>query len=116
VQSLFLVGGRHSLPGYAYRSFIGNRVALLRLEASQAVFAPWLAVRLFGAAGATGFDANELPDSGWLRQSTAGVKSSAGVGLAVGWDLFNFDVGRGLNDGGDWEFVFSVQRHFWEWL
>ena len=32
VQTLFLLGGRHTLPGYAFRSFIGNRMALLRVE------------------------------------------------------------------------------------
>ena len=116
IQTLFLLGGRHTLPGYPYRSFIGNQMALVRVEASQAVLAPWLTVRMFGTAGATGSGLNGLPDAGWLRRSTDGVKSSAGVGLDLGWDLLHFDVGRGLNDGGDWEFVFSVQRRFWEWL
>ena len=116
VQKLFLLGGRHTLPGYPFRSFIGSQMALLRVEASQAVFAPWLKVHIFGAAGVTGFARTSLPDPGWLRQDTDGVKSSAGLGFKLGWDLLRFDVGRGLNDGGDWEFVFSVQRRFWEWL
>ena len=116
IQTLFLLGGRHTLPGYPFRSFIGNRMALLRVEASQAVFAPWVKVHIFAAAGVTGFSRTDLPDPGWLGQDTDGVKSSAGLGLKLGWDLLHFDVGRGLNDGGDWEFVFSVQRRFWEWL
>ena len=117
VQTLYLLGGRHTLPGHPYRSFIGNKMALLRVEASQAVLAPWLTIHVFGAAGLTGFDRNGLlPDPGWLRRSTDGVKSSVGLGLDLAWDLLHFDVGRGLNDGGDWEFVFSVQRRFWEWL
>ena len=116
VQKLFLLGGRHTLPGYPFRSFIGNQMALLRVEASQAVLAPWLKVHIFGAAGVTGIARTSLPDPGWLRQNTDGVKSSAGLGLKLGWDLLRFDLGRGLNDGGDWEFVLSVQRRFWEWL
>ncbi|HAD76332.1 MAG TPA: hypothetical protein DCG16_11160 [Gemmatimonadetes bacterium] len=118
VQTLFLLGGRHTLPGYAFRSFIGNRMALLRVEASQTVLAPWLKVHVFGVAGATGFNPSTLSGggAGWPSQDTDGVKSSAGLGLQVGWDLLRFDGGRGLNDGGDWEFVFSVQRRFWEWL
>ena len=116
VQTLFLLGGRHTLPGYAFRSFIGNQMALLRVEANQAVLAPWIEVHVFGAAGVTGFGRSILPDPGWLRRSTDGVKSSAGLGLNLGWDLLRLDVGRGLNDGGDWEFVFFVQRRFWEWL
>jgi hypothetical protein len=116
VQTLFLLGGRHTLPGYAFRSFIGNQMALLRVEASQAVLAPWIKAHVFGAAGVTGFGRSILPDPGWLRRSTDGVKSSAGLGLNLGWDMLRLDVGRGLNDGGDWEFVFSIQRRFWEWL
>jgi hypothetical protein len=118
VQTLFLLGGRHTLPGYAFRSFIGNRMALLRVEASQTVLAPWLKVHVFGVAGATGFNPSTLSGggAGWPSQDTDGVKSSAGLGLQLGWDLLRFDGGRGLNDGGDWEFVFSVQRRFWEWL
>jgi len=116
VQTLFLLGGRHTLLGYPFRSFIGNQMALLRVEASQAVLAPWLTVHVFGAAGVTGLSRTSFPDPGWPRQDTDGVRSSAGLGLKLGWDLLRFDVGRGLNDGGDWEFVFSVQRRFWEWL
>jgi hypothetical protein len=116
VQTLFLLGGRHTLPGYPYRSFIGNQMVLLRVDASQAVLAPWLSIHVFGAAGLTGFGRGNLPDSGWPRRSTDGVKASAGLGLNLGWDLLHFDLGRGLSDGGDWEFVFSLQRSFWEWL
>jgi hypothetical protein len=36
--------------------------------------------------------------------------------MGLGWDLLHLDAGRGLNEGGDWEFVLSVQRRFWEWL
>jgi hypothetical protein len=110
------LGGRHTLPGYPFRSFIGNQVALLRVEAGQAILAPWIEMHVFAAAGVTGFRRASLPDPGWVRPSTDGVKSSAGLGMKLGWDLFRFDVGRGLNDGGSWELVFSVQRHFWEWL
>lgn len=116
IQSLFLLGGRHTLIGYSYRSFIGNRVGLLRLEASRAVIAPWITARVFGAAGITGFGRNGLPDAGWLRRSTDGLRTSAGAGVNLGWDLLHFDVGRGLNRGGEWEFLFSIQHRFWAWL
>ena len=89
---------------------------LLRLQASRAVIAPWITARVFGAAGVTGFGRNGLPDDAWLRRSTDGLKSSAGAGVSLGWDLLHFDVGRGLTDGADWEFLFLIQRRFWEWL
>ena len=88
---------------------------LLRLQASRAVIAPWITARVFGAAGVTGFGRNGLPDDAWLRRSTDGLKSSAGAGVSLGWDLLHFDVGRGLTDGADWEFLFLIQRRFWEW-
>ena len=115
VQRLYLLGGRHTLPGYPYRSFIGNRMALLRVEGKQPVLAPWLSLRAFAATGTTGFGRNELPTE-WPTRSANGLSSSVGMGLGVGWDLLHFDVGKGLDEGGDWEFVLSVQRRFWEWL
>lgn len=116
IQTLFLLGGRHTLPGYSFRSFIGKRMVLLRVEAGQAVLTPWLKVHVFGMSGVTSFTRTDLPDADWPRQDTDGVKSSAGFGLKLGWDLLRIDVGRSLNDGGDWEFVSSVQHRFWEWL
>ena len=115
VQSHYLLGGRHTLPGYPYRSFIGDRMALIRVEGSQPLLAPWLSIRAFVATGKTGFRRNELPD-GWPGRNTDGLKSSAGVGIGLGWDLLLLDVARGLDTDGDWELVLSVQRRFWEWL
>jgi len=115
VQSLYLIGGRHTLPGYPYRSFVGNQVVLMRIAVSRPVLAPWLSLRSFAAMGKAGFDSRELPVE-WPDRSTRGVKSSAGIGMAFGWDLLFLDVGRGLNEGGGWEFVLSVQRRFWPWL
>ncbi len=114
-QSLYLLGGRYTLPGYAYRSFVGDQVVLMRIEGVQPLLAPWLSVRAFAVTGKTGFGSRKLPD-GWPRQSTRGFRSSAGLGMGLGWDLLHLDAGRGLNEGGDWEFVLSVQRRFWEWL
>ncbi len=115
VQSLFLLGGRHTLPGHGYRSFVGDQVLLMKIEGAQPLFAPWLSLRAFAVAGKARFGGRTLPD-GWPGQSTRGFKSSAGLGVGLGWDLLHLDAGRGLSEGGDWEFVLSVQRRFWEWL
>jgi len=115
VQSLYLMGGRHTLPGYAYRSFVGDQMLLMRIEGSRHVFAPWLSLRAFGVTGKTSFGSRSLPE-GWPAQSTRGFETSAGLGIGLGWDLLHLDAGRGLNEGGEWEFVLSVQRRFWEWL
>jgi len=112
----FLAGGRHTLPGYDYRAFAGDRMGLARLEVSQAVFAPWLSLRAFGAAGVTG--RSMATPLGWPAATTDGVLTSAGAGIAVGWDVLRLDFGRALQDRGEsgWEVVFSVQRRFWPWL
>ena len=82
---------------------------------SQPLLAPWLSIRAFAATGKTSFRRNELP-YGWPGRSIDGLRSSAGVGIGLGWDLLLLDVARGLNADGDWELVLSVQRRFWEWL
>ena len=115
VQSLYLIGGRHTLPGYSYRSFVGDQVVLMKIEGARPLLAPWLSVRAFAVTGKTGFGRRELPD-GWPARSTRGFKSSAGLGIGIGWDLLHLDAGRGLDEGGEWDFVLSVQRRFWEWL
>ena len=113
-QMLFLVGGRQTLPGYGYRSFAGDRMALLRVEVSQAILTPWFRLRVFAASGVTGLDREDLAND-WLVEETEGLKSSVGVGLGLGWDILRLDAARGVN-GGDWELIFSVNRAFWTWL
>jgi hypothetical protein len=113
-HELFLIGGRQTLPGFTYRSFVGDRMALIRIEASQAVFAPWLYLRAFGAAGAV--DMRGTLPSSWSGTTTDGIAASAGVGVAVGWDVLQLDLGRGLRQGGEWELIFSAHKRFWPWL
>ena len=114
-QSLYLLGGRHTLPGYSYRSFIGNRMLLMRIEGSQSLLKPWLSIHAFAVTGKIGLSGQNFRN-GWPNQDSDGFKSSAGMGIGLGWDLLRFDVGKGLDEGGDWEFIFSVKRSFWEWL
>ena len=115
VQSLHLLGGRHTLPGYAYRSYVGNQLLFLRIEGARPVLAPWLTIRAFAATGATRLSRDTLPE-GWPVRGTGGFKGSIGTGIGLGWDLLHVDVGRGLGKSGRWEFLLSVQRRFWEWL
>jgi hypothetical protein len=34
----------------------------------------------------------------------------------LGWDVIHLDLARGLREGGEWEFIFSVNHAFWDWL
>jgi hypothetical protein len=114
LQALYLLGGRGTLPGYSFRSHVGDRYWLVQAEASQALLAPWLRLRAFAAAGGTGLELGPLPPS-WPQQSATHLLS-AGLGLGIGWDVLHLDVGRGLSGGGDWEVILAVGHDFWAWL
>jgi hypothetical protein len=114
-QSLHLLGGRWTLPGHDYRSFVGDRYWLLRGEGTVPVYTPYVGVRAIGAVGATYLDGRALP-ADWIRQDSDGVRGSIGAGLSFGFDTFRIDVARGLGPGGGWEGLFSVAREFRSWL
>lgn len=114
-QSMFLIGGRHTLPGHDYRSFAGNVYWLARAEGTVPVHAPWLGVRAFAAVGSTYLtDGTDLPGD-WLARDTRGLRGSVGLGLSIGWDAMRFDVGRAVWGSG-WEAVFSTAPRFRDWL
>jgi len=114
VQEMFLLGGRGSLPGYDFRSFVGRRFVLARVEGSHRLLAPWLGVRTFASIGATDLAGAELP-VGWDASSSGGLRASVGAGLTFGWDVLRLDAARGLRDG-LWEIIFSVDPRFASWL
>lgn len=99
-QQLYYLGGRGTLPGHPFRAQSGNGFWLASAEATFALFDPWVALRMFAAAGA-------------VRDGS--VLASAGPGLGLGWNVVHLDLGRGLNDG-HWEWVVSVDRRFRRWL
>ena len=109
-QSLHLLGGRETLPGYDYRSLVGDAFWLLRVEGSRQVLGPWLRIRGVGAAGRTWLTSVAVPGS-WNAAPPRITRFSAGLGLALGWDLIQVDVVRGLN-GGSWEVVLDLNRRF----
>ena len=67
-----------------------------------------------GGRGATGRDARVGPADGGAEDSD-GLRVSVGAGLALGWDVLRFDLGRGLRDG-KWELIFSIVPRFRGWL
>ena len=102
-QYQVLLGGRETIPGYAYRAFSGNSYALAQIEAARAVWQPWLRVRAFAAAGYTDYSGTQ--EYAQLRFETDGIKVGGGVGVALFWDILRFDLAR----GDEWRWVFSIQ-------
>lgn len=89
-------------------------MALIRVEATRAILAPWFRLRLFGSSGVTGLERDRLPPD-WTGETTDGLKSAIGAGVGLGFDILRLDAARGVN-GGEWEFIFSVNHGFWRWL
>jgi len=115
IQAHYFLGGRGTVPGFPFRSRVGDAFWLLRTEGSTDVLPPFLRVRAFGSAGAVrSFSTPDPLVPGLGTDSTPLV--SVGVGLGLGWDVLRLDLARGLSDGGDWELMLSVNRSFWPWL
>lgn len=129
-QRHFLLGGRETLPGYAYRAYSGSRMALADVEVARDIVSPWLRVRALATAGWSSgstigrlvanpdvidpvpgepFPIDVLPD-------TDGPLASVGIGLASMWDQLRLDIVRGLNGGGEWQLLFSIAPDFWSML
>jgi len=113
-QELFLLGGRWALPGYDYRSFVGDKYWIASGELTYPVVTPYVGVRAIGAVGATYLGSRALP-ADWVATDSDGLRPTLGAGLSFGWDTFRVDVARGLRDG-EWEALFSVSRDFRGWL
>lgn len=113
-QTLNLLGGRGTVPGYPFREETGDRFWLLRTEGSMDLAHPFLRLRAFAAAGGTEYDGPPLP-SPW-PQDHRSLLLSAGLGLGLGWDVVRLDLARGLTGGGEWELILSVNPEFWPWL
>jgi hypothetical protein len=114
-QALFLLGGRGTLPGYSFRSFVGDAFGLVRAQGTLPLRPPWVSIRGIAALGYTHVSPARTLPPGWSAQDTGGLRPSVGVGLSLAWDVLRLDLGRGLRGGG-WELTFSVDPRFAPWL
>ena len=115
VQSLFLLGGRGTLPGYDFHSFAGQAFWLAQGVVTHPLSHPWLGVRAFAALGASYLADPSVTPASWAATDTDGIRASVGLGLSLGWDVLRLDLARGLR-GGRWELIFSVDPQFHPWL
>ena len=113
-QELMLLGGRGTLPGFAYRGAVADRYTLARAWIGRSVLAPWVSVRATAALGWSRLDGRPMPD-GWVGNPDPGLRGSLGVGVDLLWESLQLDVARGLGDG-DWTFFVSVAPRFHPWL
>lgn len=114
-QEMFLLGGRGTLPGYPFRSFVGDGFGLVRAVGTLPLLPPWVGLRALASLGYTHLTSSRTLPPGWDAHDTDGLRPSVGVGLSLAWDVLRLDLGRGLR-GGDWELSFSVDPRFAPWL
>jgi len=116
-QALYLVGGRGTLPGYAFRAYGGDRFATLRTTASAELWAPFVRGRLFaGAAWADVGDSGRGALATWGALPMRAPKYGAGAGVGLFYDILRVDVARGLSTGGRWELIIEANPSFWDFL
>ena len=115
LQARYFLGGRQTVPGYVFRSRVGDGYWLLRSEASIDLLHPFLRLRAFGAAGGAREEGLWDPYFSPTEKRWAFLLS-AGLGLGLGWDVLRLDLAKGLRDGGEWEVILWVKPDFWPWL
>ncbi len=115
LQELYLLGGRGTVPGYEYRTSVGDRYVLARGWVRHPVVAPWIAFRLTAASSWARYPDRTLPPE-WGSDGNPEFRASVGVGVDLLWNVLRFDVARGVSEGGGWEFFFSVSPQFTPWL
>lgn len=115
-QRLFLLGGRGTLPGYPFRAWGGDRVALWRGDVARVVAWPWVTVRLTGAAGRAdvGGPGREAAERFGVVP-TGEIRPAAGLGVGLIYDLLRVDLFRGLPRArpgdpsvGDWALLITL--------
>lgn len=107
-QRVFLLGGRGTVPGFAFRAWGGDRMAYGTAAVTRSVAYPWVGLRGLASCGWTELTAVGREAAERLRVAeSGGLQASLGGGLSLFWDVLRFDVAHGLGDG-EWEWMLSV--------
>jgi hypothetical protein len=109
-----LLGGRGTVPGYAYRSWAGRHLAMASLEAATDLRGPLIRLRAGLHAGWAGRGDPEVLES-WDAPGSGGVRPAVTLGLGLGWDVLRIQGARGLRNG-EWQLLLSVDPRWWDRL
>lgn len=119
-QHLYLLGGRGTVPGYAFRSFGGDQFAMARATYSAELFRPFVRGRVFAAGGWAGQAGTLDPFQGGVSRPPLNLRTgsmfSVGAGVGLLFDIIRVDVARGLGEGGVWEVIVEANPSFWDFL
>jgi hypothetical protein len=106
-----LLGGRGTVPGYAYRSWAGRHLATATLEAATDLRGPLIRMRAGLHAGWAGGGDPEVMES-WNTPGSRGIRPAVTLGLGLGWDVIRLQGARGLRNG-EWQLLLSVDPRWW---
>jgi hypothetical protein len=118
-QAAWTLGGRGTVPGYAFRSYGGDQYGFARATWSADLLPVFLRGRVFAAAGAAGArrtDFVPLAESTVLPRHRTGTMTSVGAGVGILYDILRIDVARGLGRYGQWEVIVEANPQFWDFL
>lgn len=120
LQGQFLLGGRGTVPGYAFRSYGGDVFAYGQAMYAAELFRPFVRGRVFAAGGWADFRAEDDVFSGAstsvIGPTRTGAMFSVGAGVGLLFDIIRIDVARGLGGGGQWEVIVEANPSFWDFL
>ena len=105
-QLHYLLGGRGTLPGHAFRAFGGRAFGLARAEVAVTLLPGWVTGRLIAGGGAVGDTPGRLAES-WEVESSRGLLGYAGLGVGLLQDIARVDGAWGI-PGGAFQLIFSV--------
>ncbi len=115
LQARFLLGGRGTVPGYAFRSYGGDRFGMARATFAAELVPRFVRGRVFAAGGWVD-DSNPSPLGPIELGGRTGEMVSVGAGLGLFFDIIRVDIARGLTDGGVWELIVEANPSFWDFL
>ncbi len=109
-----LLGGRGTVPGFAYREFVGESSIAASLTGSMDVWGPLVRLRSGIHAGWSDGGNPQIAER-WNAKGTNGIRTSVSIGVGLGWDLLHLDLARGFG-GGEWQLLLSLDRRWWNHL
>ncbi|HEY0024284.1 MAG TPA: hypothetical protein VGB24_15315 [Longimicrobium sp.] len=117
-QAKWALGGRGTVPGYAFRSYGGEAFAFSRATAAADLWSPFLRGRVFAAAGGAWQGEGDivLYDVAPEPRYRTGTMMSVGAGVGILYDILRIDVARGLGRYGQWEVIVEANPQFWDFL
>jgi hypothetical protein len=115
-QARFLVGGRGTVPGYAFRAYGGDVFALGRASYGAELLPNFVRGRVFAAGGWVDDSDPPSPLGTDVLGGRTGSLFSIGAGVGLLFDIIRVDVARGLGGGGVWEVVVEANPSFWDFL